>query len=131
MEIDHLTVPVRDYEVGKRFYADVLQPLGFRILLDWPDKRRAYLGIPSGPSSLWVVESTFAGALDVAIAVPDEAAVVAFHTAAIASGARSLAEPGVRDEYSHEYFAARVADFDGNAIEAVHRVAAAADRVAA
>jgi catechol 2,3-dioxygenase-like lactoylglutathione lyase family enzyme len=131
MEIDHLTVPVRDYEVGKRFYADALAPLGFRILLDWPDRRRAYFGVDSRPSSFWVVESTFAGALDVALALPDQASVVAFHTAALAAGARSLAEPGIRDEYSRDYYAARIADFDGNSIEAVHRAAAAATAVAA
>jgi catechol 2,3-dioxygenase-like lactoylglutathione lyase family enzyme len=47
MEIDHLTVPVRDYEVAKRFYADALEPLGFTVLLDWHDRRRAYLGVRS------------------------------------------------------------------------------------
>ena len=130
MEIDHLTIPVRTFEVGKRFYADALRPLGFRLLLDWPDRRRAYFGTESRPSSLWVVESTFAGALDVAIAVPDEASVVAFHTAALAAGARSLAEPGSGYEFSRQGYAARIADFDGNAIEIVHRAPAAA-RVAA
>src|SRR5215218_1266379 len=131
MEIDHLTVPVRDYEVGKRFYADALAPLGFRLLLDWPDRRRAYFGVESRPSSLWVVESTFAGALDIALAVPDQASVIAFHTAALAAGARNLAEPGIREEYTRDYYGARIADFDGNAVEAVHRAAAAATRVAA
>ena len=131
MQIDHLTIPVRSYEVGKRFYADALAPLGFRILLDWHDRRRAYFGIESRPSSLWVVESTFAGALDIALAVPDEASVVAFHTAALAAGGRSLAEPGIRDEYSRRYYAARIADYDGNALEAVHRVVAADARAAA
>lgn len=131
MQIDHLTVPVRNYEVGKRFYADALEPLGFRILLDWPDRRRAYLGIPGGPSSLWVVESVFAGALDVSLAVPDPAAVVAFHTAALASGARSLAEPGVPSDRSERYYVARIADFDGNSIEAAHRTAETDARAAA
>ena len=131
MEIDHLTVPVRNYEVGKHFYADALEPLGFRILLDWPDRRRAYLGVKSRPSSLWVVESTFAGALDVAVAVPDAASVVAFHTAALAAGGRSVAAPGIRDEFSRDYYSARIADFDGNTIEVVHRAAAAVDRAAA
>lgn len=130
MEIDHLTIPVRSYEAAKAFYADALKPLGFEILLDWPDRRRAYLGVPPAPSSVWVVESAFAGTSDLALAVPDEASVVAFHTAALAAGARSLAEPGIRDEYSSAYYAARIADFDGNQIEAVHRVAASA-RVAA
>jgi catechol 2,3-dioxygenase-like lactoylglutathione lyase family enzyme len=123
MHIDHLTVPVRDYEVGKRFYADALEPLGFRVVLDWPDKRRAYLGVHSQPSSVWVVESVFAGALEVSLAVADEASVISFHTAALAAGARSLGEPGIDPDRSPDYYAARIADFDGNVIEAVHRVA--------
>ncbi len=131
MEIDHLTVPVRDYEVGKRFYADALEPLGFAVLLDWHDRRRAYLGVHSRPSSLWVVESTFAGTLDISLAVPDRGSVVAFHTAAMAAGGRSLAEPGVREEHSGGYYAARIADFDGNTIEAVYRTAATEARAAA
>jgi catechol 2,3-dioxygenase-like lactoylglutathione lyase family enzyme len=131
MEIDHLTVPVRSYDAGKAFYADALKPLGYRVLLDWKDGRRAYLGIPGRPSSLWVVESTFAGTLEVAVAVEDEASVVAFHTAAVAAGGRSLADPSIRHEYSGGYYGAKVADFDGNSIEAVHRLAAVAARAAA
>jgi catechol 2,3-dioxygenase-like lactoylglutathione lyase family enzyme len=120
MQIDHLTVPVRDYEVGKRFYAEALEPLGYRVLLDWPDKRRVYLGVPGGPSSIWVAESTFAGSLDVSIVVEDRGDVASFHAAALASGARSLAEPETRiDSYLTQ-----IADFDGNVIEAVHRDAA-------
>jgi catechol 2,3-dioxygenase-like lactoylglutathione lyase family enzyme len=121
MQIDHLTVPVRSYELGKRFYAEVLEPLGYRVLLDWPDKRRAYFGVDTGPSSLWVVESTFAGALDVSIAVEDRGDVASFHAAALAAGAKSLTEP----EDRIDSYAARVADYDGNVIEAVHREAAA------
>ena len=133
MEIDHLTVPVRNYELGKRFYAEALKPLGFRVLLDSPARKRAYLGVYSRPSSLWVVESAFAGTLEVSLAVPDRASVVAFHTAALAVGGRSLSEPGIHEEYNRDYYAARIADFDGNAIEAVYRDAAksASDRAAA
>jgi catechol 2,3-dioxygenase-like lactoylglutathione lyase family enzyme len=131
MEIDHLTIPVRDYETGKRFYAELLEPLGYSILLDWPDNRRAYLGIHPQPSSVWVVESVFAGAVDVSLAVADPGAVAAFHNAAIAAGARSLSEPGVRPEHDNEYYAARIADFDGNTIEAVHRAVATDARAAA
>jgi catechol 2,3-dioxygenase-like lactoylglutathione lyase family enzyme len=131
MNIDHLTIPVRDYETGKRFYADLLEPLGFSVLLDWPDRRRAYLGIHPNPSSVWVVESVFAGAVDVSLAVADRGAVAAFHNAAIAAGGRSLYEPGVRPEHNNQYYAARIADFDGNTIEAVHRTAATQARAAA
>jgi catechol 2,3-dioxygenase-like lactoylglutathione lyase family enzyme len=131
MEIDHLTIPVRDYETGKRFYAELLAPLGFRILLDWPDRRRAYLGIHPLPSSVWVVESVFAGAVDVSLAVEDEGAVAAFHNAAVAAGAKSIYGPGVRPEHNNAYYAARIIDFDGNSIEAVHRIAATQTRAAA
>jgi catechol 2,3-dioxygenase-like lactoylglutathione lyase family enzyme len=131
MEIDHITVPVGNYGAAKAFYADALRPLGFEILLDWKDRGRAYLGVPPAPSSVWIVESTFAGTADLALAVADEASVIAFHTAALAAGGRSLAEPGIRDDFSHDYYAARIADFDGNAIEVVHRAAPAIARVAA
>jgi predicted lactoylglutathione lyase len=121
MEIDHLTIPVRNYETGKRFYADLLAPLGYDVLLDWPDRRRAYLGIHPNPSSVWVVESVFAGAVDVSLAVADRGAVAAFHNAAIAAGGRSVYEPSVRPERNAEYYAAKIIDFDGNSIEAVFR----------
>lgn len=130
MEIDHITVPVRSYEVGKRFYADALRPLGFEVLLDWPDRRRAYLGERSAPSSVWVVESEAAGTLELALALADRESVIAFHSAAVAAGAKSLIEPSVRPEHDAGYFAARIADFDGNVIEGVCREAAA-ERVAA
>ena len=123
MQIDHLTVPVRDYELGKRFYGEVLEPLGFKVLLDWPDKRRTFFGVDTGPSSFWVVESAFAGSLDVSLAVADRGEVASFHAAALAAGARSLTEPGPHPDRTDSY-AARVADFDGNVIEAVHREAA-------
>ncbi len=51
--------------------------------------------------------------------------MIAFHNAAVAAGARSLSEPGIQPERSREYYAARIADFDGNVIETVCREAAA------
>jgi catechol 2,3-dioxygenase-like lactoylglutathione lyase family enzyme len=131
MKIDHLTVQVSDYERSKRFYAEALEPLGFAILLDWHQKRRAYLGIPPAPSSLWLVESASMGRLNVSLAAAAADAVDAFHAAALAAGAQTIEKPGVRPEHNSHYYAARVLDPDGNAIEAVHRAAAIDSRVAA
>jgi predicted lactoylglutathione lyase len=131
VEIDHLKVPVSDYERSKRFYAEVLEPLGFAILLDWYDKRRAYLGVPQETSSLWLVESNTTGTLEIALAAPSADAVDAFQAAAAAAGARTVREPGIRPEHSSRYYAASVLDPDGNSIEAVHRTAAAEARAAA
>jgi catechol 2,3-dioxygenase-like lactoylglutathione lyase family enzyme len=124
--IDHLTVPVRNYDASKRFFEQALRPLGFVVLLDWPDERRAYLGLEHEPSSLWLVESPAAGSLELSLAASEPNAVDAFHTAAVAAGARSEWLPGVRPEYSRDYYAARVLDPNGNTIETVYRGIAAA-----
>jgi catechol 2,3-dioxygenase-like lactoylglutathione lyase family enzyme len=128
MQIDHLTVFVRDYDTGKPFYAEVLAPLGLVLLLDWPDERRAYFGRPGEPSSLWLVESELAGRLEIALPADDAGAVHAFYGTAVAAGGRTEWEPGVRPEYHPEYYAARVIDFDGNSLEAVFRGETAALR---
>jgi catechol 2,3-dioxygenase-like lactoylglutathione lyase family enzyme len=125
MEIDHLTVFVRNYDTSKPFYEEVLAPLGLVCQLDWPDERRAYFGEPGQPSSLWLVESELAGRLEIALPARDAGAVHSFYGTAIAAGARAEWEPGVRPEYNRDYYAARVLDFDGNSLEAVFRGAAA------
>jgi catechol 2,3-dioxygenase-like lactoylglutathione lyase family enzyme len=124
VEIDHLTIPVRDYEASKGFYERALEPLGFVVRLDWPDKRKVFFGPEHKPSSLWLVETEAAGNLRVSLAAAGPDAVDAFHTAAVSVGARTEYEPGIRPEYDREYYAARVLDPDGNSIEAVFRGAA-------
>jgi catechol 2,3-dioxygenase-like lactoylglutathione lyase family enzyme len=125
MTIDHVTVPVGNYEVSKRFYEHALRPLGFAVLLDWIDKRRAYLGFQGEPSSLWLVESHTAGTLELTLAADDPDTVDSFHEAAVEAGGKTEWFPGIRPEYSREYYAARVVDADGNTIEVVHRGVAA------
>ncbi len=113
-----MTIPVRDYDASKRFYEEALAPLGFVVLLDWPDRRRTYLGLASRPSSLWLVESDAAGTLEISLAAPSRESVDAFRAAALTAGAPSAGTAPVRGERT---YAARIVDPDGNAIEAVHR----------
>jgi len=122
MEIDHLTVPVSDYEASKAFYERILAPLGLVVLLDWPDRHRVYFGVKGEPSCLWVVESGAAGSLDVTLAAESTDTVDWFYTAAVAAAAEPVQEPGLRGEYNREYYAARVFDPDGNAVEVVCRL---------
>jgi catechol 2,3-dioxygenase-like lactoylglutathione lyase family enzyme len=129
MEIDHLTVPVSDYEASKAFYERVLAPLGLVVLLDWPDRQRAYFGVKGEPSSLWVVESGAAGSLDVTLAADSVDTVDWFHSVAQTASAESVQEPGFRGEYNRDYYAARILDPDGNSVEVAHR--ATSDRLAA
>jgi catechol 2,3-dioxygenase-like lactoylglutathione lyase family enzyme len=124
--IDHVILPVRDYEAGKRFYERALRPLGFAPQLDWPAGRRAWFGIEGSASSLWLAESEAAGALEVCLSAGQPQAVDAFHAEAVGVGARSSWEPGIRPEFSRDYYAARIQDPDGNSIEVVYRGEAAA-----
>jgi len=129
--IDHVTLPVRDYEASKRFYEGALGPLGFGLLLDWPEGRRAWFGVGGRPSSLWLVESDAAGTLELCLGVEQPEAVGSFHVEALGAGGRSSWEPGIRPEFSRDYYAARIQDPDGNSIEVVCRgesAAAAVDR---
>jgi catechol 2,3-dioxygenase-like lactoylglutathione lyase family enzyme len=128
VDIDHLTVFVGDYSSSKSFYEETLAPLGLVVLLDWPDARRVYFGPVGKPSSLWVVESDLAGRMEIALSAEDAGAVHAFYGTAMTAGGRMVWEPGLRSEYSREYYSARVLDFDGNSLEAVFRGEAVALR---
>jgi catechol 2,3-dioxygenase-like lactoylglutathione lyase family enzyme len=129
MAIDHVILPVRDYEASKRFYEWALQPLGFTLKLDWRDGRRAWFGIEGSPSSLWVAESDAAGTLELCLGAEQPEAVDAFHAEALGAGGRSSWEPGIRPEFSRDYYAARIQDPDGNSIEVVCRGETAAGAV--
>jgi catechol 2,3-dioxygenase-like lactoylglutathione lyase family enzyme len=131
MEIDHLTIPVSDYETSKVFYERVLAPLGLVMLLDWPDRQRAYFGVKGEPSSLWVVESGSAGSLDVTLAAENASLVDWFYESALGASAEVVQEPGCRGEYNRDYYAARVADSDGNSVEVVFRGGTASRALAA
>src|ERR1044071_9008874 len=95
MEIDHVVLPVSSYEAGKRFYREALAPLGFSLSMDWPDRHRAYFGLPGEPSSIWLFESPAAGFLELALHAPDARIVEGFYEAAVAAGARSLHPPAI------------------------------------
>ncbi|MEM7522036.1 MAG: VOC family protein, partial [Pseudomonadota bacterium] len=49
-----------------------------------------------------------------------EAAVAAFHAAALAHGGMDEGAPGPRPQYSADYFAAYIRDPDGNKLSLVH-----------
>jgi catechol 2,3-dioxygenase-like lactoylglutathione lyase family enzyme len=129
MAIDHVIVPVRDYEASKRFYEWALGPLGFTLMLDWRDGRRAWFGIEGSPSSLWVAESDAAGTLELCLGAKQPEAVDAFHAEALGAGGQSSWQPGIRPEFSRDYYAARIQDPDGNSIEVVCRGETAAAEV--
>ena len=122
--IDHMGLPVSDFERAKEFYVRALAPLGYSVVMEVTkeetgDFDSAGFGV-SGKPELWI---SGGGGLDkpvhIALAAKGRATVDAFYTAAIAAGGQDNGPPGIRAHYHPNYYAAFVRDPDGHNIEAV------------
>lgn len=123
--IDHVSLGVRDLVVSGAFYDAALQPLGYSRVLE------KGIGLAYGPGPgrdgmmFWIVrpdaDVAASRGTHVAFAADGRAAVDGFHAAALAAGARDNGAPGLRPEYSENYYGAFVLDPDGHKIEAVCR----------
>jgi len=112
--IDHIGLNVTDYEKGKAFYAAALKPLGLSVLSDYG----VVVGIGGDFPFLWVSAGN-PGHVHLAFRAETRKQVDAFYAAAMAAGAKDNGKPGIRTEYSENYYAAFVLDPDGHNIEAV------------
>lgn len=86
--LDHVGVPVSDFERSKRFYEQALSPLGYELIME-PRYGAAGLG-RSGKPDFWVFQGESGQAVHVAFVADDRARVEAFHEAAIAAGATKV-----------------------------------------
>jgi len=115
---DHIGLKVQDVDAAVRFYQAALTGLG--LVLCSRDAAGAAFG-PPGEPALWLyaANSAPASGVHVALRAVNRAAVDRFHTNGIAAGGRDNGRPGVRTDYSPDYYAAFLLDPDGNNIEAV------------
>jgi catechol 2,3-dioxygenase-like lactoylglutathione lyase family enzyme len=115
--IDHLKLFVEDPAASRAFYEAALEPLGYRVLLDFGD----VVGMGKDRPDFWIAaadgETTVC---HVAIRAHSELEVQRFHAAALAAGATDNGEPGPRPRYHQNYYGAFVLDRDGNNVEAVY-----------
>ena len=116
--ISYLTLGTNDLERAGRFYDAALAPLG-RVRLPAVE-RELWYGQPGGPTELVILHpfdgrpATWGNGVTVGLSVPDEATVIAMHAAALAAGGLDEGAPGLRLEYSPDFYAAYVRDPDGN-----------------
>jgi catechol 2,3-dioxygenase-like lactoylglutathione lyase family enzyme len=120
---DHISIGVRDVARTKRFYDAALTPLGYGCLSEGKDS----LGYGAKEVGLWIsasdkpVPADKDSGLHFCFAAPTRASVDAFHAKALAAGGTSNGEPGLRESYGPNYYAAFVVDPDGYRIEAYCR----------
>src|SRR4051812_14793374 len=99
--IDHIGISVSNYEKAKVFYAAALQPLGVKILMDFG----VTVGMGDDRPFLWISPGV-PGHVHLALSAPDRKSVDAFHAAALVAGGTDNGAPGLRTEYSENYYAA-------------------------
>jgi len=111
--IDHLWLRTRDVAAIRRFYAAT----GHEIGVDEPDHVQIVTG---GASVSYVAGEPVTEHVHIAFGAATNAAVDAFHRAAIAAGYTDNGAPGERAAYHPGYYGAFVLDPDGHNIEAVN-----------
>ena len=114
--IEHTGLQVTDIEKAKFFYTEALAPLGYKLNMDFGDAAGFKEG---GHTSFWVMKATKPAKMHVAFRAKDRKSVQAFHKAALKAGGKDNGKPGLRKDYSPDYYAAFILDTDGNNIEAV------------
>ena len=115
--IDHLSLPVSDYEQSKLFFQAALEPLGHTLLMEHPISGGGFGS--DGKPSFWIKQGGPTATVHVAFSSRDRATVDEFYDTAISLGATCNGPPGLRPEYHPTYYGAFVLDADGNNIEAV------------
>ena len=133
--IDHVYISVTNIERSRTFYAAALKPLGWHELGNY-DSSSGPDGVPdlyglgdevygtggTVGSSIWLRHrKPGETGLYLGIVCHDKEEVDAAYEAAIEAGGTDEGRPADRDYFAPGYYAAKVADFDGNRLEFVHK----------
>jgi catechol 2,3-dioxygenase-like lactoylglutathione lyase family enzyme len=115
---DHVVFGVSDYQEAKAFFVKALAPLGVEVISE--GTLGLELGRPDGHSSLCIrrIEEK-ATHLHLAFTAQSRQQVQDFYRAALEAGAKDNGAPGLRLQYSGNYYAAFVIGPDGHNVEAV------------
>ncbi len=128
--ISHITVGHADLDRERAFYTATLAPLGIVELPEEGDEASVGFGLAGFELPVVYVQPPFDGrpatwgnGTHTAFAAPSRDAVDSFHAAALAHGGTCGGPPGLRPQYSENYYAAYVLDPVGNKLQAVCRAA--------
>jgi catechol 2,3-dioxygenase-like lactoylglutathione lyase family enzyme len=124
--IDHMSIQVRDYDKSKEFYLKALGPLGYSVIMALSQTEYPHLPSPEicglgekGKPDFWLSGSKEpTSGQHLAFRAESRGAVDAFYKAALAAGAKSNGEPGIRAHYHPNYYGAFVIDLNGHNLEA-------------
>jgi catechol 2,3-dioxygenase-like lactoylglutathione lyase family enzyme len=120
--IHHVSIGVNDVARAKAFYDPLMRIVGLQIRQ--ADDESVDYGSDVGlvfslETPVDKRPATPGNGVHIAFGVPDRDVVQRFHREALRLGGRDAGPPGLRPEYSQDYYGAFVLDPDGNKIEAV------------
>ena len=117
---DHVKFGVSDYVASKAFFARALEPLGVAVVAEGAPTYGVELASPKSSASLCLFRTEVKPApLHLAFVAENREQVDAFHRAALEAGGKDNGAPGLRPQYSANYYAAFVIGPDGHNVEAV------------
>ena len=117
---DHIKFGVSDYAATKAFFLRALEPLGIAIASEGSPAYGVELCTPGNNTSLCLCQAEEKPAhLHLAFAAENRQQVEAFYRAALEAGGKDNGAPGLRPQYSANYYAAFVIGPDGHNIEVV------------
>ena len=116
--IDHVKLFVADSAASRAFYEAALEPLGYRVLMDFG----TVVGMGKDRPDFWLAPAKDAPPTrcHVSFRAESEHDVQRFHEAALAAGGTDNGGPGLRPQYHQNYYGAFALDPDGNNAEAVY-----------
>ena len=117
---DHVKFGVSDFAASKAFFLKALAPLGVAVAAEGVPTYGVELIRPKSTASLCLFQTEEKPAhLHLAFTAENRRQVEAFYRAALAAGAKDNGAPGLRPQYSGNYYAAFVIGPDGHNIEVV------------
>ena len=115
---NHIGLRVKDLKAASRFYAAVLASLGHVPGMSG----EGYAGFgPKGAPALWLHahDGKVGTGAHICFSAKTRAEVDQFYAAGLKAGGIDNGKPGLRKDYSPNYYGAFIIDLDGNNIEAV------------
>lgn len=113
--LDHLEIHTRRMDDCVGFYQAVLEPLGYSLVIDGPQKGFGH----EGRLDFWLVEGEPSIDVHFAFAAPDREAVAVAFGQANAHGGRQDREPSLAPHIHPNYFAGYARDPDDRLVEFV------------
>lgn len=122
--LGHISLGVSSYALSRKFYDATFSALNIDLVFN--DPNRKILGY--GPDAQTEVINIFekgeearapGAGTHIAFNAPSRKAVDGWYKAGIANGGKGNGEPGVREKYGANYYAAFLVDPDGWRLEAV------------